>query len=205
MAAVQSYLARSLLRLDLLNEAAEHYQGAADNYERIGQFDDASYDYQQAATLWYRLGMQENALLCVERGVFSAFHYGNPIRAAAVLADVPDDVHRTRTGEMYLDTLRQFAGGKTARLFVGTMINFAIHCKKDHDAELFQNGLKVITESLTSTVRPEVLYALAQAIEQAGNELMTTESLYKLASHIAKDVDHLHFRHMPGQASIWTM
>jgi tetratricopeptide (TPR) repeat protein len=181
-------LALALEELKRYQEAAEHFEEAAENHERSGLWQEAAYDHQMAASCWNVVRQASHALVCVSRGVNAAIQATNPERASDVLTEAPAD-SGGGVAALYVDTIRLFLRrGRRGKGLAYCLLNFCTHCKRSQDARersQFLVGLQLLVNTVCEKPDAQPMNALAIAIEQATDDLLPDAVLHSILQRIA--------------------
>lgn len=208
IASTHEVLARAAIKLGESRSAAEHHEEAARVYEAIDMAGDAAAAYGHAANLWYTLNDRERGFSCASRGVDCALRGDEPAAANNVLIAVPPSESVASVAEYYSRTLRRFLDHPSEVSFTSFMINYAVFCKRQSDANIhrrFRADLGHIVEVLAASPKVRFMNALAVALEQSTEALLPTSETDDLAMRIAGAIDHLYYRSLADGVRVWTI
>lgn len=207
IASTQDYLARSYLELGRRRESAESREDSAKHYEVAGMLDDAADAYEQATGLWNLLGEPDRAASCVAEGLRCALADSDPRRANNILIEARADTSNSY-GKFYQQTLRLYLAEESQAQMVRFIQNFSAYFKKHHDPkekELFRTGLNDIVEALRERPSANLINALAVAVEQVDDSILSQSAFNDLVDHVTNALDHIHYRLTPDDTRIFTV
>jgi len=207
IASTQGYLARSYVKLNKPQCAAESYEDSAKHYDITELWSDAAYNYEEAATIWASIEQEENARTCISQGVKCALLSGAPGRAANIITEFSENDKIDDLGDFYLRTINEFIKEPQSVSFARFMLNFSIYCKRhsSKDNSLFKAGLESLIEGSLKEPHANISNALAVGIEQANEGIYLNSDLENLALDIIRLFNHIHYRSIPGGIKLWTI
>ncbi len=207
IASTQDYLARSYVKLNDHNSAAESYEDSAKHYEITELWHDAAYNYEEAATVWASIGQDENARNCISNGVKCALQNGALGRAANIITEFSANEKIDDLGDFYLRIIHEFIKEPQSVSFTRFILNFSIYCKRhcSKDNPLFRAGIESLIKDSPREPHSNIVNALAVGIEQSSERIYLISDLENLALVIIRSFDHIHYRSMPDGMKVWTI
>ena len=190
-------------------EAAESYQRAGEIYHEFGMLHDAAEHFERAGTCWAQTANDAKAVGCFQTGIRCAIAGSAPEPLESLLEVTQNVGPSVEYGPQYLKLLGMYLGNSQDGRIASFMPSFTAYFKRwastGQSQALFARGLEDLLCSVAHDADPNVLNAIAVALEQADERLIDETALEDVTARLAGTVDGLYRRQLPQGHEVYTI
>lgn len=194
---------------DALNqklEAAEHQERASEIYYTIKKCKQAAESYGWSFRYWHAAGNPERAAECATKAVDCMLESGDWRAAGRLIDRFLSSAPSSRFGHLYITVLRSAV--VSSDNFVVLVYDLLGHAKARFNPkarQTFHEVLDLLVSHLRAPIEPHLFEALAVAIEQADESVISSVDLDSLAAQLSHRHDRLYYCSLPNGIRVWTV
>ncbi len=208
LAATHHSLGRAYGELGRADEAGRHHAEAGAHYERAEMFVDATRCYFDASKARYAGGDVQGGFDLSLAALRCALSGADGAMAADVLGGVPEVVNAEALADAYLRAIGALCATPDPRVPETLLVGFVLLARRlprERGRGVLRGGLDAVVAAIRPGSPRMLINALALAVEQAGEDLLSVDWLVSTSASLARRIERLYFHRSSDGHLGWTV